>query len=106
MNITSKPSYWKSVTLRELEDSNQLLMRNGFPCGSNNEHEIGIPQLRPMNVDNSGKIDLSYVKFIQTDRKIEGYLIKQRDVIFNNTNSHDLVGKTAVWIGQSDKYVL
>jgi type I restriction enzyme, S subunit len=102
----NKPQDWESITLSELEKKSLLLLRNGFPCGSNNEQEIGIPQLRPMNVDNSGKIDLHQVKFIQVDKIVNNYLIKENDIIFNNTNSHDLIGKTAIWTGPSDKYVL
>jgi len=44
-------SDWSLVSLGELEQRGWLHLRNGFPCGSNNEEERGIPQLRPMNVD-------------------------------------------------------
>jgi hypothetical protein len=58
----SKRLSWESISIGEFEKRSLLLMRNGFPCGNNNEQEIGIPQIRPMNVDGSGKIDLSTIK--------------------------------------------
>jgi len=81
-------------------------MRNGFPCGNNNEQGIGVPQLRPMNVDEFCDIDLSHVKYIETRRDLSSYWLCKDDVIFNNTNSRTLVGKTAVWSNKSKEYVL
>jgi type I restriction enzyme S subunit len=49
-----------------------------------------------MNIDRLGQIDLSLVKFIS--RK-DGPRLRKDDVLFNNTNSPQLIGKTA-WIGQ------
>jgi type I restriction enzyme, S subunit len=97
---------WRPINLGKLEKENCLLMRNGFPCGSNNQHERGVPQLRPMNIDNFGEIELSSVKFVETDKNIEIYLIRENNIIFNNTNSKDLVGKTAIWRKESNIYVL
>lgn len=74
-----------------------LYFQNGFSCGNWNENGIGILQLRPFNVDDYGKIDLSQKKYIETDKKIDNYIIQKDDIIFNNTNSEDLVGKTAIW---------
>ncbi|MBP9175447.1 MAG: restriction endonuclease subunit S [Rhizobiales bacterium] len=76
-----------------------LKIQNGFPCGNWNDKGIGVLQLRPFNVTNGGQIDLSSVKFIETDKKLENYLLRDGDVIFNNTNSEALVGKTAYWAG-------
>lgn len=81
-------------------------MKSGFPCGINNESEEGIPQLRPMNIDNYGQINLTSVKYVKTNYEISRYYVKNNDIIFNNTNSHELVGKTALWKKESDEYVL
>jgi type I restriction enzyme S subunit len=94
------------MTLGELEQTHALIMRNGFPCGNNNELGNGIPQLRPMNVDNSGEIDLQSVKCIEISRDVSGYFLQLEDVIFNNTNSRGLVGKTALWSGELQQCVL
>ena len=100
------PDGWKWARLGDLEIKHALWMRNGFPCGNNNEAQLGVPQLRPMNVDDSGQINLSSVKFIETDKDISGYQVHENDVIFNNTNSYALVGKTAMWDRGTANYVL
>jgi type I restriction enzyme S subunit len=100
------PSRWDKVSLGELEKGGRLLMRSGFPCGDNNEQRTGVPQLRPMNVDEFCEIDLSHVKYIETRRDLSNYWLYTDDVVFNNTNSRSLVGKTAVWLNESRKYVL
>ena len=45
-----------------------------------------------MNVNVEGRIDLSVLKHVERD---DGARIERGDVLFNNTNSPDLVGKTA-----------
>jgi type I restriction enzyme S subunit len=70
----------------------------GFACGSHNRQGVGIPHLRPMNVSDEGRFDLSDVKFVpreEVDR--DERLIRAGDVLFNNTNSPALVGKTACY---------
>jgi len=56
----------------------------------------GIPHLRPNNIDEDGNLNFSKVKYIPHDekKKRELYLLKAGDILFNNTNSIDLVGKT------------
>ncbi|WP_374682468.1 restriction endonuclease subunit S [Accumulibacter sp.] len=66
----------------------------GFASGEHNQMGTGIPHLRPMNVDRDGKIDLSIVKFVAADK--DRRRLASGDVLFNNTNSPELVGKTAV----------
>jgi len=82
-----------------------LAIQNGFACGDWNDEGKGILQLRPFNITNSGQIDLGSTKYVETDRNVEAYLLQNRDVIFNNTNSEELVGKTALWT-RSDRAVL
>ena len=84
-------------TLDYFTSSGALKIQNGFPCGNWNDKGVGILQLRPFNVTDDGQIDLSSVKFIETEKKIDNYLLQDGDVIFNNTNSEVLVGKTAYW---------
>lgn len=58
---------------------------------------IGIPILRMGNVSYNGEIDLSDLKYVELDTKDrEKYSLKAGDLLFNRTNSKDLVGKTAV----------
>jgi type I restriction enzyme S subunit len=66
--------------------------RPGFPSGRHNAAGVGVPHLRPMNVSRDGRIDLETVKYVEGQT---GVRIESGDVLFNNTNSPDLVGKTA-----------
>lgn len=74
-----------------------ISIKNGFPCGEWNDNGNGILHLRPFNITNTGCIDLSLRKFVDIDRKLDSYQLEERDVLFNNTNSEELVGKTAIW---------
>jgi type I restriction enzyme S subunit len=74
-----------------------LAIQNGFACGDWNGEGKGILQLRPFNITNSGQVDLGTTKYVDTDRNVEAYILRERDVVFNNTNSEELVGKTALW---------
>lgn len=50
------------------------------------------------NLTVEGRLDLSDMKFVDLDDKeIERHTVHHGDVLFNRTNSADLVGKTAVF---------
>lgn len=71
-------------------------MQPGFASGRHNSSGEGLPHLRPMNVSTVGKIDRTVVKYVDpqlADRSERR--LRRGDVLFNNTNSLDLVGKTA-----------
>lgn len=58
------------------------------------------PVLRMNNITRSGEIDLSALKFMDlAESKRDRYLVRPGDVLFNRTNSPDLVGKSAVFRG-------
>src|SRR6516164_11072727 len=44
-----------------------------------------------MNIDRQGRLDLSVVKFVSPDSR---FRVSPVDVLFNNTNSQELVRKT------------
>lgn len=84
--------------LTRLKDGIVLSMQPGFACGTHNHDDQGIAHLRPMNVSKEGSINLSNLKFIRSDEaNKEERLVSAGDVIFNNTNSPELVGKTAYY---------
>jgi len=87
----------KPHVLEDFTSGGALKIQNGFPCGNWNDKDIGILHLRPFNITDGGQIDLASEKFIETDKKLDNYLLQEGDVIFNNTNSEALVGKTAYW---------
>jgi type I restriction enzyme S subunit len=54
--------------------------------------------LRMNNISYQGDWDFSNIKYIDLDEKeASRYLVQKNDLIFNRTNSSDLVGKTAVF---------
>jgi type I restriction enzyme S subunit len=62
-----------------------------------NEDPSGIPVVRMGNIQD-GTIDFTDLKYLPADTKdIAAYLLEAGDVLFNRTNSAELVGKTAVF---------
>lgn len=54
--------------------------------------------IRMNNITYEGALDLSDIKRIDVaDSEIENYIVRYGDVLFNRTNSRDLVGKTCVF---------
>lgn len=85
----NRPLNWDLVALEDISAD----ISPGFASGKHNSDGTGIPHLRPMNVDRDGQIDLNVVKSVAESNGIE---LQAGDVLFNNTNSAELVGKTAV----------
>lgn len=68
-----------------------------------NEEGSGLPHLRTNNVSEDGTIDLSTIKRVSASReKREKYSLQPFDILFNNTNSPALVGKTALFVEEGD----
>jgi len=88
------PEEWEVVRLGDLVNQGILWMKNGFPQGKHNQSGKGIIHLRPFNINEDGDIDISQKKFVDPPQKSQ-YWVLPGDVIFNNTNSEELVGKTA-----------
>ena len=59
----------------------------------------GIPILRMGNI-REGQLNLADLKFHQLDQEIEKLLLQDGDLLFNRTNSPELVGKSAVYHGE------
>jgi type I restriction enzyme, S subunit len=85
----SPPPNWEKVRLTEISAD----ISPGFASGEHNSDGSGVPHLRPMNVDRGGQIDLSIIKSVADGNGVE---LRPGDILFNNTNSAELVGKTAV----------
>lgn len=75
----------------------------GFASGKK-EVEGGVRQLRMNNITTSGWINLDLVRTVTRHKKHEHYLARRGDVIFNNTNSPDLVGKTILFLEEGEFY--
>jgi type I restriction enzyme, S subunit len=71
-----------------------LEIQPGFASGKHNKEGRGIPHIRPYNIDRSGKLDLSEIKSVAPNEDTKR--LRSGDVLFNNTNSPELIGKTTV----------
>jgi type I restriction enzyme S subunit len=85
------PHGWAWATVGEVATE----VRSGFASGKHNPSGDGIPHLRPMNVSRGSKISLQKVKYVSPD--IDERRLYRGDILFNNTNSPALVGKTALF---------
>ncbi len=71
----------------------------GFASGRHNSEGEGIPHFRPMNVSTDGCIERSVMKYVDPAAGRADVRLTRGDVLFNNTNSPELVGKTALFAG-------
>ncbi len=57
---------------------------------------IGIPMLRMNNIVDA-ELDLAKLKYIKKTERIKDFILDKNDLLFNRTNSKELVGKTAIF---------
>lgn len=83
----------KEVTLSDVA--------KGFAYGSSAKSEKtgDVPVLRMGNIQ-QGKLDWSDLVFTSDSAEIKKYTLSAGDVLFNRTNSPELVGKTALYRGE------
>ena len=86
------PEGWELTSLADIAQD----VQTGFACSARDEE--GLPHLRPNNISRDGKLDLGLVKRVPFEAgDLSRYDLKPEDVLFNNTNSQELVGKTAIF---------
>ena len=72
------------------------------PSNENGEYKY----LRMNNITNDGFLDISHYKTISLpEKELEKCLVKRGDIIFNRTNSRELVGKSCVFT-EDEKMVI
>jgi len=75
-----------------------LLESASYGTSEKSEAIGGYPVLRMNNITRTGEMDLTDLKFMDlADSQKERYLVQVGDVLFNRTNSAELVGKTAIF---------
>jgi restriction endonuclease S subunit len=89
------PDDWPTMKLGDLLTD----IQPGFASGKHNSDGRGIPHFRPMNVSINGHIERSVMKYVESAAGREDLRLQHNDVLFNNTNSPELVGKTALFDG-------
>ena len=84
---------WKWKTLGELCDDVE------YGSSAKSKKEGKIPVLRMGNIQD-GQLDWENLVYTDDKAEIKKYLLKHNDVLFNRTNSPELVGKTAIYKGE------
>jgi len=93
------PKTWQIVSLKDVV----VEAKSGFACGQRDEN--GILQLRMDNIDPEGWINMEAGVKVPPPPDVEDYILKPGDILFNNTNSVDLIGKTAIFRGEFPRCV-
>ncbi|OOE77540.1 hypothetical protein BZG25_14990 [Salinivibrio sp. ML198] len=86
---------WEHVSLKQVG--------KGFNYGSSakSKKEGSVPVLRMGNLQD-GRLDWSDLVFTSDEKEIEKYKLEPGDVLFNRTNSPELVGKTSIYRGERE----
>ena len=88
------PDAWVSATVKQLAERVQY-----GSSSKTNEDSVGIPVLRMGNIF-EGKLLLNKLKYLpKLHDEFPELLLEPDDLLFNRTNSPELVGKTAVYHG-------
>jgi type I restriction enzyme S subunit len=89
---------WRQLSVGEMVD----LVQYGSSAKTS-EDASGVPVLRMGNIQD-GKLDLESLKYLPQDHaEFPELLLKDGDLLFNRTNSAELVGKSAVYRGNPAK---
>ncbi|PJC87711.1 hypothetical protein CSW98_00865 [Vibrio sp. HA2012] len=86
---------WEYVSLKQVG--------KGFNYGSSakSKKEGSVPVLRMGNLQ-EGKLDWASLVYTSDENEIEKYKLEPGDVLFNRTNSPELVGKTSIYRGERE----
>ncbi|MCD8453784.1 restriction endonuclease subunit S [Tenacibaculum finnmarkense genomovar ulcerans] len=77
----------------------KLCLEFTYGSSSKSLNEGLVPVLRMGNLQD-GKIDWKKLKYSIDEKEIKKYLLSKGDVLFNRTNSPELVGKTSLYSGE------
>lgn len=84
---------WPMIPLKELVENTQY----GTALKANDQ-SLGVPVLRMNNITYEGRICLENLKHVVIpEHEADKFTLRYGDLLFNRTNSRELVGKTAVW---------
>lgn len=85
----------KGWPVRKIGD---LLTAASYGTSEKSGPEGEFPVLRMNNITRTGEMDFADLKYMNlVEAEYDRYLVKRGDVLFNRTNSAELVGKTAIY---------
>jgi len=106
MNTTPQNTPFKQTEIGlipqdwEVKRLGEVIINVEYGSSAKSKPEGKVPVLRMGNIQN-GKIDWTDLVYTEDDNEIKKYLLKKDDVLFNRTNTVDLVGKTGIYKGES-----
>lgn len=90
------PAHWEIVQLGNVLETTQ------YGLSVRADHTSRFPMLR-MNNLSDGRVDISDLKYVDLDEDgFAKFRMRKGDVLFNRTNSYELVGKTAIFDLEGD----
>jgi type I restriction enzyme S subunit len=93
LELQDIPPPWRWVSMTDVTNLTQY----GTSVKADGDASTGVAILRMGNIQ-EGAIDLSDLKYIDPDAEdIARFSVRPGDILFNRTNSPELVGKAAVW---------
>jgi type I restriction enzyme S subunit len=95
IDLDKMPKCWLATYVGKIA----VDIQPGFACGEHNSTGVGVPHIRPMNINREGGIDLSEIKYVSPEKPLR---LRHGDVLFNNTNSPALIGKTTAITREED----
>ena len=91
-NLNQIKSKFEFIKVRKIIDNSQYGLSEKADLNTSNT-----PILRMNNIVN-GELDTTSLKYINlSNKKLENYILVKNDILFNRTNSKELVGKSAVF---------
>ena len=86
------PMKWPEGTIRDIVT--EVKYGTSKPAVEGGKYKY----LRMNNITYNGKLDITNLKYIDMpDKELEKCIVRKGDVLFNRTNSKELVGKTCVF---------
>ena len=95
IQLSSLPKSWKWVNIGDISFGPE------YGTSQKSLEKGKVPVIRMGNLQN-GIIDWTDLVFSNDDTEIEKYRLMTGDVLFNRTNSPELVGKTAIYRGEQE----
>jgi type I restriction enzyme S subunit len=93
LELLEIPENWTWIAVKDTTS----LMQYGISVKADSNEKNGVPILRMGNIQEAS-IDLTDLKFIpQNTESISNFIVETGDILFNRTNSPELVGKSAVY---------
>jgi len=93
LELPDIPTRWRWVPLKDVARSIQY----GTSVKADADHSTGVAILRMANIQD-GTLDLNDLKYIKGDSEdVERFTVHRGDILFNRTNSPELVGKAAIY---------